>query len=449
MYLGLPYSQQTVAREAYVTFLFKENLFGVFVLGQSLREVDTIKDYVVVYTEDISNSTITNLEKDGWVVKALKDIHSPDKNFSMYLKKSRSFTKLIAWNMTEYRRIALLDSEYIVTKNVDNIFNCGKFCAAFKTSDALFDTGVLVVEPSKQVYKDMIKKLTLLQKPPKEPYDNDQEFLNSFYDTLIFAPMFNWSDNTPQERVMRLPASLNADVGTYYLNSKWVIPKDKLMIIHFHFGPVRPWKWWYNFLFDLNSEWNAIRHRLPHVDRYNYKFYHPIFWAPYLILAIVFSVTYMYSQRIINSWFNLGLVVRIFQQAETLNGKVLWFFPLVFQLISYYFAFLTVPTAMVPSKAEYVFWLWSNFFLCLCFSCYCYCGHALRKPRRKHGHHGRVLASCFLYAVYILTYVLLKIVPQYMHPFKTRLIGFAVLLVIHIFVSNRVGRHIIWIWSRK
>ena len=60
---------------------------------------------------------------------------------------SRHFVKIQAWLLTEYRRVITIDSDAIVLKNIDALFNCGEFCAAFRHSD-LFNTGVVVLKPS-------------------------------------------------------------------------------------------------------------------------------------------------------------------------------------------------------------------------------------------------------------------------------------------------------------
>lgn len=46
-------------------------------------------------------------------------------------------------------------------KNIDELFKCGKFCANLKHSERL-NSGVMVVEPSEAVFKDMMSKVNTL-----------------------------------------------------------------------------------------------------------------------------------------------------------------------------------------------------------------------------------------------------------------------------------------------
>lgn len=46
-------------------------------------------------------------------------------------------------------------------KNIEDLFKCGKFCANLKHSERL-NSGVLVVEPSKMLFNDMLKKVGTL-----------------------------------------------------------------------------------------------------------------------------------------------------------------------------------------------------------------------------------------------------------------------------------------------
>lgn len=51
--------------------------------------------------------------------------------------------KLMAWRLTEYDKVILLDSDTIFLRNIDELFGCGSFCAAF-INPCIFHTGLLV-----------------------------------------------------------------------------------------------------------------------------------------------------------------------------------------------------------------------------------------------------------------------------------------------------------------
>lgn len=54
-----------------------------------------------------------------------------------------------------------LDADTIVVKSIEDLFKCRKFCANLKHSERL-NSGVMVVEPSEQVFKDMMTKVNTM-----------------------------------------------------------------------------------------------------------------------------------------------------------------------------------------------------------------------------------------------------------------------------------------------
>ncbi|KAL5476269.1 hypothetical protein EMCRGX_G026193 [Ephydatia muelleri] len=202
-------------KEAYATLLYGDFLTGTRVLGQSIRNTGTQRDYLAFCTEDVSEAKRDVLKNEGWKiipVKAISNMFATAENPSRF---AFTVTKLEVWSLTEYRRIILIDSDAIVLKNIDHLFLCGTFCAVFRHSD-LFNSGVMVIKPSTKMYKSLLSKTSQL-----ESYDGaDQGFLNSVFSELKYAPMFNPKGNESpvEDMVMRLPAGYNMDIGMYYLN---------------------------------------------------------------------------------------------------------------------------------------------------------------------------------------------------------------------------------------
>ena len=160
-------------KEAYVTLMYGGFMLGARVLGQSLRETGTTKDLVALCTRTVSVETIRVLQADGWIINYVDNIPNPYSGFSKrggYF--SGAYSKIHIWNMTNYERVVYLDSDVLVMSNIDHMFDCGTFCAAFRHSD-LFNSGTMVIEPSSAVFEDMIKQIRRLSS-----YDvADQGFL--------------------------------------------------------------------------------------------------------------------------------------------------------------------------------------------------------------------------------------------------------------------------------
>lgn len=64
-------------------------------------------------------------------------------------------------SVCEYGAVVYLDADTVVRKSIDDLFLCEKFCANLKHSERL-NSGVMVVEPSKELFEDMMSKVTIL-----------------------------------------------------------------------------------------------------------------------------------------------------------------------------------------------------------------------------------------------------------------------------------------------
>lgn len=442
--LVTPARGQRAAKDAYVTLLYGGFLLGARVLGQSLKESGTKKELIAMCTETVSDTTKEVLRRDGWTIRPILNIHSPYEGLSKrgdYF--SGIFSKLHVWNMTDYDRIVYLDSDVLVMSNIDHMFDCGTFCAAFRHSD-LFNAGIIVVEPNESVFKDMMKKIATL--PSYD--DGDQGFLNVYFKSLVYAPFFNWSNISRFYQPMRLPAGLNSDIGSYYANSRWAIPELEIRNIHYTLGPIKPWIWWTNFLFDLNVLWTNVRRRLPQYSDCNHTYqpiYQPFFWAPYPILIML----YISMKFLDYSWTYSPRMSKALKTFALLNSKFSQFFPMPLLFLSYYLAYrLVVPTTMLPSQAEYVFWLWSNFFFLVLIGSYCYLCYIVGK--RSDGYHNisrKKLWMLLLYVIFTVSYILLKVVPPAVKPFSKRVKSFFILLSLHVIVSQIAGLCLNRLWA--
>ena len=390
--------------EAYVTLLYGDGdyLLPVRVLGVSLKLSGTRHEMVVLCTEDISVESRKILENDGWTVKQVKTIATPYTNYPKQYRKV--FSKFLIWTLTEYRRIVFMDSDTLVYANIDELFHCGKFCAAYRHSD-LFNSGVLVIKPDLQEYRNLISKIGIYPS-----YDNaDQGFLNYYHRHLTFAPMFNASNSHYQEEPMRLPAVYNADVGQYYLYTSRFFPLERYKVLHHTLGPVKPWKWWTYLLFDLNWHWVELRDKLQPSSNNGQM---SILWAT---SANILLLILLGGLRLLNvkkpNWFVI-LKLKGFQ----FNIVVA-----ILLLLSYALGFTVVPDTMNPHFAIPSVCLWTFFFLQL--SCF-FVGLVTCTSQ----------ACCFRFNNFIFLSVALLFlsleVPLYVSTFFTRVCVFFTLFVL-------------------
>uniref|UniRef100_A0A0D9VII9 Hexosyltransferase n=1 Tax=Leersia perrieri TaxID=77586 RepID=A0A0D9VII9_9ORYZ len=245
------------ADEAYVTLLYgDEFVLGVRVLGKSIRDTGTKRDLVVLVSDGVSDYSRKLLEADGFIVKHITLLANPNQ-----VRPTRFwgvYTKLKIFNMTNYKKVAYLDADTIVVKSIEDIFNCGKFCANLKHSERM-NSGVMVVEPSETLFNDMMEKVNSLPSYT----GGDQGFLNSYYADFASSRVYEPKKPiVPEPATQRLSTLYNADVGLYMLANKWMVDEKELRVIHYTLGPLKPWDWWTAWLVKPVAVWQDIRKNL-------------------------------------------------------------------------------------------------------------------------------------------------------------------------------------------
>ena len=398
--------------EAYVTLLYGNYLLSVRVLGLSLKLSGTQHEMVVLCTEDVPEENRRILEGDGWTVKSIKTTSSPYEN---HLERfDNVFTKLSIWTLTEYRRIVYLDSDTVVYANIDELFHCGKFCAAYRHSD-LFNSGVLVVKPDILEYHKLISKVGLYPS-----YDGaDEGFLNYYYHSLLFAPMFNASNPHNEEEPMRLPAGYNADVGQYYVHTDRFFPITGFKVLHHAMGPVKPWRWWTYPIFSLTWHWVELRDNLqPSTDR-----------SVYILFAATFSFMLLSVMSICMRHFNISKptwLVILKHDSFAFSAIVALILPL-----SCIFGFCCVPCSVHPHVAIPSFCLWTTIFL--------HVSHFFVHILTSTSEVYRLPLSNSTIFISVLLFASL-VVPLYVSSFFTRVCVFLALIILCYVYSNFIIR---------
>ncbi|KAI3888878.1 hypothetical protein MKX03_036062 [Papaver bracteatum] len=291
--------------QAYVTLLYgDEFLLGVRVLGKSIRDTGSKKDMVVLVSDGVSDYAKDLLQADGWIVEVISLLANPNQ-----IRPKRFwgvYTKLKIFNMTKYSKVVYLDADTIVVKSIEDLFKCQKFCANLKHSERM-NSGVMVVEPSDKIFKDMMSKITTLHSYT----GGDQGFLNSYFTGFANAHVFepNLSPEVMKSRPVpdmeRLSTLYNADVGLYMLANKWMVEEKELRVIHYTLGPLKPWDWWTSWLLKPVDVWQNVREQLqetlpgtgggsnPNDDRV-IKF---LFLLPLLALVFCFYRSFVKMQK--------------------------------------------------------------------------------------------------------------------------------------------------------
>lgn len=141
-----------------------------------------------------------------------------------------NYSKLRVWQLSDYDKVIFIDSDIIVLKNLDSFFLYPQISAS-ANDKMLFNSGIMVIEPSKCRLKDLMSKTSKLAS-----YNGgDQGFLNE---------AFTWWH--------RLPAKLNhLKVFVRKGNPNHEIPDDVYAV---HFLGWKPWMCYR----DYDCNWDIV-----------------------------------------------------------------------------------------------------------------------------------------------------------------------------------------------
>lgn len=198
---------------------------AAIVLGWSLRRAGWSHETVVMVTDGVSAKGREALKRWwGWVIPV--DTIAAPAGEAWKRRFLRNFTKLRAWQLTDYDKVIFLDADTIVLGSLDALLERPDFAAApcvFPPDS--FNTGSMVLDPSDAVYEDMIAHL----REHRVSGFGDQGFLNRYYP--------EWYTGPPGRR---LPVTYNVNQLMYRVAPVWNELKDRMRVLHFA-GRGKPW----------------------------------------------------------------------------------------------------------------------------------------------------------------------------------------------------------------
>ncbi|XXG75865.1 hypothetical protein AAC387_Pa08g0345 [Persea americana] len=252
-------------RNAYAAMMYVgtprdyEFYVGLRVMLRSLKNLKVEADLVVIASVDVPTQwTETLKNEDGVKLLMVKNMENPyqkQANFDNRFKLT--LNKLYAWTLVDYDRVVMLDSDNLFLHKTDELFQCGQFCAVF-INPCIFHTGLFVLQPSMEVFKNMLHELEIGR---NNPDGADQGFLTSYFSDLLNQPLFHPPTNgTKLDGTYRLPLGYQMDASYYYLKLKWRVPCGPNSVITFPSAPLlKPWYWWSWPVLPLGIVWHEQR----------------------------------------------------------------------------------------------------------------------------------------------------------------------------------------------
>ncbi|XP_040989461.1 putative glucuronosyltransferase PGSIP8 isoform X1 [Juglans microcarpa x Juglans regia] len=252
-------------RNAYATMMYMgtprdyEFYVAIRVMLKSLARLRVDADRVVIASMDVPLRWVQALEQeDGAKVVRVENLDNPYKDQSNFDRRFKlTLNKLYAWRLVEYDRVVMLDADNLFLQKTDELFQCGQFCAVF-INPCIFHTGLFVLQPSMEVFKDMVHDLEIGR---ENPDGADQGFICGYFPNLLDRPMFHPPPNgTKLDGTFRLPLGYQMDATYYYLRLRWSVPCGPNSVITFPGAPwLKPWYWWSWPVLPLGISWHEQR----------------------------------------------------------------------------------------------------------------------------------------------------------------------------------------------
>lgn len=181
-------------------------LQGIMVLYASLKKYGKSKyPFLCVCSKDIPEDCLEKLRKNGISYHVLKEraldgIKMPQQK-NGWQHWSYSFDKLLLWGLEEYDKVVFLDSDMLVLRPIDNLFEQPDMSAVaagnFEYPDwTRLNSGLMVFKPSKSVMKELLS----LIKPTIEEFEHkgssvgDQDAINNYKKDWPQTPSLHLSE---------------------------------------------------------------------------------------------------------------------------------------------------------------------------------------------------------------------------------------------------------------
>lgn len=209
---------------------------GAETLAKCLRHTGTKRPLVALVGSLVPDSIALQLEDAGILVTRIPDVETPEMVPLFNSPDLNStFNKIHVFGLHEdFDRVVYLDVDVLVLKNLDDLFELDlshglPFAAAPEIMPPdRFNSGVMVVDPSFEVYQRLLKAAALTETPD----DFDQGLLNDVFSNWFEMPSAH-----------RLPFYFNVlQTTANYYEPAWNMLRPKMRVLHFAgIHSLKPW----------------------------------------------------------------------------------------------------------------------------------------------------------------------------------------------------------------
>mmetsp|Transcript_96918 Transcript_96918/g.211899 ORF Transcript_96918/g.211899 Transcript_96918/m.211899 type:complete len:541 (-) Transcript_96918:33-1655(-) len=253
-------------------------------LGKSIERTGSTIPRVMMLTYSPSDGDRALLEGEGWELRELPRLPNPYNDVGEMTRNTFSTTWI--FNLTGYDKVLFIDSDFIVLRNLDHIFDCGVFCAvvSVRETQGRFNGGFMMATPDPALFDFMMH----WRENGLHSYNQGAQ---GFYNEALplwcsYGKVREWNEirsgkglkTKAWRKCMSLPEYYNhvavaVNNGEMYKGT-WFPPFEKVTnmysqnvhALHFNnpvFWAIKPWKWiWYPVL-PSNWFWWQARRQVP------------------------------------------------------------------------------------------------------------------------------------------------------------------------------------------
>lgn len=243
----------TGTRRAYVTVLSGDSyLDGLLVLDESLRRCRSAHPLCVVVGSRVTDAARQVIEGAGMAsipapaVEIPDDIRRANENSDHHRHWSGVFEKLVVFSLSEFEKLVLLDSDMVVIRNIDDLFERPHMSAVLadivpnRRESLDLNAGLIVIEPEPSLTGRLLDSLPAVFEHEKQWRSAEGRPVSMGVQSVINAFWSRWIDQ-PE---LHLPGEYNVLVDhlDYYVRAlgyRWRGPQG-IRILHF-IGQTKPW----------------------------------------------------------------------------------------------------------------------------------------------------------------------------------------------------------------
>jgi glycogenin len=212
-------------------------LEGILVLNYSLAKTNSRYPFVLLITPNLSKGVIESLVKHNIHCITIQNIENPGTINKLTFRWHFTYSKLNIFGLNQFDKLVYLDADMLILNNIDELFEKPHMSAVNSggmlpnlLSWTQLNSGLIVVEPSTELFDDMLSKVGKIENIGSE---SDQDFLHAYY--------FNW----PNQKELHLGHGYNIfqihlDEYNQLFGYDFNHAQKPIKIIHY-IGETKPW----------------------------------------------------------------------------------------------------------------------------------------------------------------------------------------------------------------